>query len=58
MSREGQLRRGEEYFRMRDVNGIYPPGVMNNPNKREELEIYLNSLKEKEEKPIKKKEAK
>ena len=31
---------------MRDVNGNYPNGLLDNTNKKEELEYYLESIKE------------
>lgn len=58
MSQEGRLRRGKQYHAMRNVDGVYSNGVINNPNKMEELNEYLDSIKKpepevKEKKPKK-----
>ncbi len=59
MSKEGQLIRGKVYYELRDVNGNYPDHVLNNPNNKEDLDLYIESLPVKTPiKEVKKKEVK
>jgi len=55
MSEKGILRRGKEYYNMRDRDGNIPKGVTENPDKMSDLDFYLKSLEPKEEKPKKEK---
>ena len=47
MSHEGKLRRGKEYYNMRDRDGNIPKGVTENSDKMKDLDFYLKSLEPK-----------
>ena len=54
MSNEGKLRRGEMWFRQRDINGNLPVGITDDPNKMKDVDYFLANKpkpKEKKEKP-------
>ena len=63
MSDQGKLFRGERYHAMRNKEGEYPEGIKSNPDKKADLDFYLDSIKEEpkasgEKKEDKKKEVK
>jgi len=49
MSEEGKIRRGKAYHEMRDINGNYPDDILTNPDKKIDLDAYLDSIKPVEE---------
>lgn len=56
MSKEGKLRRGEMWYRQRDINGNLPVGITDDPNKMKDVDYFLASKpKEKKEKSKEKK---
>jgi len=55
MSNEGKLRRGEKWFRMRDIDGNLPKEILNDQMKMCDVNFYINSIEPKEEEVKKKK---
>lgn len=49
MSKEGKIRRGKAYHQMRDIDGNYPDDILTNPDKKGDLDAYLDSIKSVEE---------
>lgn len=45
MSFIGQVTRGLKWHMLRDVEGNYPDGVMNNPTRKADLDMYLEYSK-------------
>ena len=45
MSKQGQLSRGEAYYKFRDVNGNYPP-EFDNESIQSDLKVYTDTLPE------------
>ena len=47
MSEQGRLKRGKQYYNMRDRDGNIPKGVTENSDKMKDLDFYLKSLEPK-----------
>ena len=54
MSHTGKMNRGEMWHNIRDRDGNYPEGILNDPNKMEEINYFLEHSKEPEPEPVKK----
>lgn len=50
MSHEGKLRRGKKYYDRRNQDGEVPKEVLDNPDMKDDLEYYLDSIKKEEPK--------